>query len=112
MVYSKRKKDHTEHVRLVLQKLRQYNLYVKLFKCVFDAKEIKFFEFIVDQFGVSMDPVKLNTIATWPMPESFRDIQVFLEFANFYRRFIEAFSKVVLGLLDMLKEVQKRSSET
>ena len=103
VVYSEREEDHTGHVRLVLQKLRQYNLYVKLSKCVFDAKEIEFLGFIVGQFGVSMDPAKLDTIATWPVPESFRDIQVFLGFANFYRRFIEAFSKVAAGLSDMLK---------
>ena len=87
----------------MLQKLRQYNLYVKLSKCVFDAKEIKFLRFIVGQFGMSMDPAKQNTISTWPMPESFRDIQVYLEFADFYRQFIEPFNKMTLGFLDMLK---------
>ena len=60
------------------------------------------------QFGVSIDPAKLDTIATWPVPESFRDIQVFLDFANFYRQFIEAFSKVTAGLLDILKGSTKR----
>ena len=62
VVYSKRKKDYTGRIRLVLQKPKQYNLYVKLSKCVFNAEEIKFLGFIVDQFGVSMDPAKLDTI--------------------------------------------------
>ena len=64
VVYSEREKNHTGHVRLVPQKLRQYNLYVKLSKCVFDAKEIKFLGFIVSQFSMSIDSAKLDTIAT------------------------------------------------
>ena len=60
------------------------------------------------QFGVFMDPAKLDTIIIWLVPESFKDIQVFLGFVNFYRCFIEAFSKVALGLSDMLKGNTKR----
>ena len=74
MVYFKRKEDYKGHICLVLQKLRQYNLYVKFSKCVYDAEEIKFLGFIVGQFGISMDLAKLNIIATWPVPESFQDI--------------------------------------
>ena len=59
------------------------------------------------KFGVFMNSKKLNTIAIWPVPESFQDIQVFLRFANFYHQFIEAFSKVALGFLDMLKSDTK-----
>ena len=47
VIYSERESDHTGHLRFVLQNLRQYNLYVKLFKYVFDAEEIKFLRFIV-----------------------------------------------------------------
>ena len=84
VVYFEKEKNHTGYVRLVLQKLRQYNLYVKLSKYVFDTEEIKFLRFIVSQFSISMDFAKLNTIVTWLVPESFQNIQVFLEFANFY----------------------------
>ena len=54
-----------------------------------------------------MNLAKLDTIAIWPVPESFQDIQVFLGFANFYRQFIETFSKVTAGFLDMLKSGTK-----
>ena len=74
VIYFEKEKDHTGHICLVFQKLGQYTLYVKLSKCVFDTKEIKFLGFIVDQFDVSMDFMKLDTIATWLVPESFRDI--------------------------------------
>ena len=55
---------HTEHVRLVLQKLQEYNLYMKISKCIFDAEKIDFFGFKVGQYGISMNPSKVNTIAT------------------------------------------------
>ena len=102
VVYSLTIEAHTEHVRLVLQKLREYNLYVKISKCIFDAEEIDFLGFKVGQYGISMNPSKVDTIATWLVPESFREIQVFLGFANFYRRFIRSFSKVSNGLTEML----------
>ena len=107
VIYSKKHEDHTEHVRKVLEKLRQYGLYVKLSKCVFDSSEIEFLGFIVNRLGVAMDPVKLGSVATWPLPKSFRDVQVFLGFANFYRRFIDKFSRVASGLSDLLKGSQK-----
>ena len=60
------------------------------------------------QFGVSMDLAKLNTIATWLVPESFQNIQMFLGFTNFYCHFIEAFNKVALSLSDILKSSTKK----
>ena len=99
---------HTEHVRLVLQKLQEYNLYVKISKCIFDAEEIDFLGFKVGQYGISMNPSKVDTIATWPVPESLREIQVFLEFANFYQSFIRSFSKISNSLTEMLQGRLKR----
>ena len=54
-----------------------------------------------------MNPSKSNAVATWPMPESFRDIQVFHKMDNFYWRFIQLFSKIAIGLIDMLKSSNK-----
>ena len=64
VIYSKKHEDHTEHVRKVIEKLCQYGLYVKLFKCVFDSSETKFLAFIVNCLGVAMDPVKLGSVTT------------------------------------------------
>ena len=57
----------------------------------------------MDQVGISMDFAKVNIIAIWSMPESFQNIQVFLEFANFYHKFIEVFSKITSDFSNMLK---------
>ena len=58
----------------MLQKLREFNLFVKLSKYIFDAMEIKFVGFIVGQEGISMDPGCIKTIVEWPLLKLFRDI--------------------------------------
>ncbi len=103
VVYSNTAEEHREHVRTVLKALLQAGLYLKLRKCEFNAKEIGFVGFVITLDEVRMEPDRIATIAEWPIPESHRDIQVFLGFANFYRRFIKGFSKIVKPLTAMLK---------
>ena len=107
VIFLECKEDHNNHVCLVLQKLCKFNLYVKLSKYIFDAIEIEFLGLIMSFNGVTIDPRKVNIIAKWPEPQSFRDIQVFNSFANFYCQFIDSFSWVVAGLSDMLKDDKK-----
>ena len=71
LIFSKKKEDHVQHIQLVLEKLREYCLFVKLSKCVFSAEEMEFLGFIINRFEIQMDPSKLDAIATWPMPKSF-----------------------------------------
>ena len=103
VVFSKRHEDYTEYVWMVLQKLQKFKLYIKLLKCVFNATEINFLSFIVNWTGIVIKSSKINSVTTWPVSRTFREIQVFFGFANFYQRFIDGFSCVVSGLLDMLK---------
>src|SRR5881394_6564 len=84
--------EHIECVRKVLKKLQERELFVKLEKCEFHVKETSFLGFVISPSGVAMDPERIATIADWPAPASMHDIQVFLGFANFYRRFIEGYS--------------------
>lgn len=111
VIYSKCHEDYTAMVRKVLTKLREYNQHVKLSKCVFKASEIEFLRYIVNRKGVVMDLQRVKTVTEWPIPRSFRDIQVFLGFANFFQRFIDGFSRVSAGLSDMLKGSQKGKGE-
>jgi hypothetical protein len=103
VVYSNSLEEHTEHVQCVLAKLQEAGLYLKLSKCEFNMPRISFVGSIITLEGVEMEPDRVRTIAEWPEPESHRDIQVFLGFANFYRRFISAFSKIAKPMTDMLK---------
>lgn len=101
-IYSDSIEEHAKHVREVLDRLRKAGLYVKLSKCEFDKKEIAFLGYVIGVHGIRMDDAKIRTILDWPTPKSFRDIQVFIGFANFYRRFVLRFSKVICPLTDML----------
>jgi hypothetical protein len=77
--------EHIEHVRKVLIRLKERELYVKLEKCQFHVTETKFLGYIISPDGIAMDPERVKTIVDWPVPKSQYDLQVFLGFANFYR---------------------------
>src|SRR5204863_9853214 len=103
LVYTKGShEEHIEHVRKVLQRLQEHKLYVKLEKCKFHVQKTNFLGFIISPEGVEMDPASIATILDWPVPKSVHDIQVFLGFANFYRRFIESYSHLVLPFTNLL----------
>lgn len=102
LIYSRDRAEHASHVRAVLDRLRKKALFVKLSKCEFSTKEVDFLGFVVSTDGISMDPSRVQAIVDWPVPRSFREIQVFLGFTNFYRGFVEKYSKVVAPMTDLL----------
>ncbi len=103
LVYSETPKLHRGHVRKVLERLRKFQLFVNLKKCDFSTDRVKFLGFIISVDGVAMDQSRVTAIAQWPPPKTHREIQVFLGFANFYRRFIEGYSRVASPMTDLLK---------
>jgi hypothetical protein len=107
LIYSKKGEDHEDYVRQVLERLRKHKLYAKLSKCEFCVKRVEYLGFIVTAEGVEPDLARVDTVAKWPTPKSFREIQVFLGFANFYRRFIARYSHVASGMTDMLVGMEK-----
>ena len=87
-----------------MERLREAPLLLKQSKCEFHKEEVEFLEFVVGKDGICMDPVKVESITTWPVPKSVHDIRMFLGLANFYRRFIKGFSKIVLPITKLLKK--------
>lgn len=106
LIFSNSAEEHTQHLRAVLARLKKHALYANRKKCQFFATEVEFLGFIVSTEGVSMDPRRVATIAEWKAPASYHEVQVFLGFANFYRRFIKHYSKIAYGLTSMLKGSQ------
>ena len=104
VIYSQNEEDHIKHVRRVLERLREAKLYLKLSKCVFHAREINYLGFVISPDGISVDHSRVETILSWPEPKNTHDIQSFIGFANFYRRFIKNFAKISVPLTDMLKK--------
>ena len=107
LIFSKDRETHIRDVTAVLRRLRKFRLYAKLKKCLFFAHAVEYLGFIVSRDGVAMDPRRVDTIRDWPVPQSFKDIQIFLGFANFYRRFIYEYSRITLPLTNMLKGMEK-----
>ena len=104
LIYSRSIDDHQRHVRLVLERLRANGLFAKPEKCAFHQDEIEYLGYLVSVSGVKMDSRKVATILDWPEPSCVRDIQMFLGFANFYRRFIMGFSKIATPLTRLLQK--------
>ncbi len=89
LIYSRNLAEHRHHMKQVLQKLRQHRLYLKLEKCEFHRSTVQFLSYVISQDGILMDQGKVKAIKEWPLPQSVKDLQRFLGFANFYRRFIK-----------------------
>ena len=94
---------HVEAVYWILDQLQKYSFFANLKKCHFHQDKVCFLGYVVLSKGINMEAKKIEVVKDWPEPKSVRDIQVFLGFANFYRRFIEGFSKIAAPLISMLK---------
>ncbi|KAI3363811.1 hypothetical protein L3Q82_001216 [Scortum barcoo] len=98
LIFSRNKEEHVHHVQAVLQRLLENSLFVKAEKCEFHASSVSFLGFIVGRGSLQMDPAKVSAVASWPTPSSRKQLQRFLGFANFYRRFIRGYSTVAAPL--------------
>ena len=95
LIYSQSKMEREDHLRIVLQLLRDHQLYVKFSVCEFWLTEVKFFVHVVSASSVSVDPKKVEAVMSWERPKSVFEISGFLGLAGYYRRFIEGFSQLV-----------------
>ena len=102
LIYSKDPKVHRRHVAEVLERLRKHGLYVKLSKCKFSTDTVKFLGFVIGPDSIAMESSHVEMILKWPAPCTYREIQVFLSFTNFYRRFIANYSKIATPLTALL----------
>jgi hypothetical protein len=102
LVYSPNEETHEDHLRLVLQKLHDNQLYAKFSKCDFWLKEVAFLGHIFTDGGIKVDPGKISEILNWKQPKDTSKIRSFIELAGYYRRFIEGFSMLVKPLTSLL----------
>ncbi|KAA3483482.1 DNA/RNA polymerases superfamily protein [Gossypium australe] len=92
MVYSGSEEEHNSHLRVVLQILREKQLYAKFSKCEFWLREVTFLGHVVSAEGIRVDPRKIEALLDWKPPKSVAEIRSFLGLAGYYRRFVEGFS--------------------
>ena len=94
LIYSKTPEEHALDLRIVLQTLREHQLFAKKEKCKFWMLEVKFLGHIVSREGISVDPVKIEVVLNWERPKNVCEICSFLDLAGYYRRFVEGFSRL------------------
>ncbi|SGY45721.1 BQ5605_C001g00329 [Microbotryum silenes-dioicae] len=104
LIFSGDECQHTRHVQEVLQRLINNKLYCNPKKCEFNRASTEYLGFIISPSGVSMSQDKVKAITSWPTPTSLKELQQFLGFCNFYRRFIEGYSRVIAPLTRLLKK--------
>lgn len=103
LIYFKNEINHQQHVHTVLQVLLWTELYTKLAKCHFSVKKIFFVKFVITDQDIDMKEKHIVTVVDWSKLESIFEIQSFIDFVNFYRRFIDEFFCIVVRLMSMLK---------
>ncbi|GJT21545.1 putative nucleotidyltransferase, ribonuclease H [Tanacetum coccineum] len=107
LVYSKSEEEHEQHLRIVLEILRQKKLYAKFSKCEFWLQQVAFLGHIVSADGIIMDPSKVEAITKWPRPTTVTEVRSFLGLAGYYRRFVEGFSRLALPLTQLMRKGEK-----
>ena len=107
LIYSKTKEEHEEHLRIVLTRLREHQLYAKFSKCEFWIDEVQFLGHVLSAEGVAVDPSKVQEVLDWKSPTSVHQVRSFLGLAGYYRRFIPDFSKISKPMTTLLKNDTK-----
>jgi len=108
IIYSDTEEEHDRHLCMVIQKLRDAGLWLDIHKSEFKVQEVKFLGLILTPEGLKMDPEKTQAIQNWATPQTLKDLQAFIGFANFYRRFIAGFTKILRPLLDLVKKGNRK----
>jgi hypothetical protein len=104
LIYSKSEEEHATHLRLILETLREHQLYAKFSKCEFWLKEVGFLGHVLSARGVSVDPNKITSVMEWEAPTTQIEVRGFLGLAGYYCKFVEGFSSIARPMTQLLKK--------
>ncbi len=104
LIYSNFKKEHINHVKKILQRLRDADLQADINKCEFSIHEIRYLNLIVKRDEIRMNSKKIEIILQWSISQNLKQVQRFLKFCNFYRRFIKNFAKIMKSLIKLIRK--------
>ncbi|GKE40170.1 putative reverse transcriptase domain-containing protein [Tanacetum coccineum] len=94
LIYSRNKKEHEEHLKLILEMLKKEQLYAKFSKCEFWIPKVQFLGHVIDSQSIHVDPAKIESIKDWASPKTATKIRQILGLAGYYRRLIEGFLRI------------------
>ncbi len=104
LIYSKTQREYRQHVKMILDRLREADLQVDIRKCEFDVEETVFLKVIVSEQDLRMNSIKVKVIVNWTTSINLKEVQSFVRFVNFYRRFIKNFSKLVKSFTQLTRK--------
>jgi hypothetical protein len=104
LVYSSNHEEHQQHLRQVLERLREHRLYAKRSKCEFGKSSVTFLGHVLSADGIHTEPNKIRAIESWPAPANVEELRSFLGLASYYRRFIAGHAQITVPLTRLLKK--------
>ena len=104
LIYFDNKLEHEIHVKLILRKLRKANLQMNIIKCKFHITQVLYLELIIIIEEIKMNSSKIDIIVNWLILINVKDVQSFLDFANFYRKFIYDYSRIAISLTHLIRK--------
>jgi hypothetical protein len=107
LVYSKLEEEHEQKLRMVLQVLREHQMYAKLSKCSFYQRQTHYLGHIISEEGIVVDIEKVEAIREWSVPRNVAEIRSFMGLAGYYRRFIAGFSKIAHPITSLQRKEEK-----
>jgi hypothetical protein len=107
LVYSKSEEEHEQYIRMVLQVLREHQLYSKLSKCSFYQEQIHYLGNIISKEGIVVDPENIEAIREWSVPKNVTEVISFMGLASYYKRFIVGFSKIAHPITSLQRKEKK-----
>ena len=102
IVYSVTFSEHLVRLRNVLQRIKNAGLRLKVSKCCFAQAKVQYVGHVVSAQGVEPDPAKIQSVATYPVPRNVKELRQFLGLSNYYRRFVQDYSRIARGLCSSL----------
>jgi len=104
LIYFDNELKHKIHVKLILQKLQEADLQMNIIKCKFHIIQVLYLELIIIIEEIKMNSSKIDIIVNWLILINVKDVQSFLDFANFYRRFIYDYSRIAISLICLIRK--------
>ena len=104
IIFSKKSEEHDEHVRLVMTKLMNAGLTLKIKKCEFDTTTVNYLGMVYTPEGLKIQPEKMDSILNWPTPTNIKEIQGFLGASGYVRRYLQNYSEIARPLTELLRK--------
>ena len=107
LVATNTEEGHNKLVEEILKRLEENNLFIKPKKCKWKVREVEFLGVVIGPRGVEMQKKKVEGVLNWPASRNIKEVQKFLDLANYYRRFIKDFARLAALLHVLVRKEQK-----